>query len=84
MQRLVLRQEARAHEFLAHLLFVGAADRAVLAPGDRRVHAQARAEPRAQLHQVQVVELHQPAAQQLLVGVSSLATSRGVWPLVSR
>jgi len=25
-------------------------------------------EPRAQLHQVQVVQLHQPAPQQLLVG----------------
>ena len=33
------------------------------------MHAQARAEPRAQLDQVQVVELHQPAPQQLLVRV---------------
>ena len=68
MQRFVLRLEARTHELFAHLLLVGAADRAILAPRDGRMHAQARAEPRAQLHQVQVVELHQPAAQQLFIG----------------
>ena len=68
MQRLVLRLETRTHEFLAHLLLVGAADGSVFAPRNRRVHAQARAETRAQLHEVQVVELHQPAPQQLLVG----------------
>ena len=32
------------------------------------MHPQARAEARAQLDQVQVVELHQPAAQQFFVG----------------
>ena len=62
-------EKAGTHEFLAHLLFVGAADRTILAPGDGRMHPQPRAQPRAQLHQVQVVELDQPAAQQLLVGM---------------
>ena len=33
------------------------------------MHAQTRAQPRLQLDQVQVVELDQPAAQQLLVGI---------------
>jgi hypothetical protein len=32
------------------------------------MHAQTRTEPRAQLHQVQVVQLHQPATQQFFIG----------------
>src|SRR6185369_12887842 len=69
LERLVRGQEARAHELFAHLPLIGAADRAVLAPRDRRMHAQARAEARAQLDEAEVVELHEPAAQQLLVSV---------------
>jgi hypothetical protein len=68
MQSFVLRLEARTHELFTHLLLVGAADRAIFTPGDGCMHAQARAQPSAQFHQVQVVQLHQPATQQLFIG----------------
>ncbi len=67
LQGFIGSREAGAHEFVAHLLLVGTSYRPVFAPGDGRVHPQARTEPRAQFHQVEVVQLHQPAAQQFLV-----------------